>query len=59
MIGSQSGSVMEATSTSPAVNWAIWSAEVSTRTVPAPIFWPTARPSASRVAAAVVASSMR
>ena len=47
MIGSQSGSVMSATSTSPAVNSRIRSAEASTRTGPAPAFWPIARPSAS------------
>ena len=45
MIGSQSGSVMSATSTSPAVNSSIWSMSVSTRTAPAPIFCPIARPS--------------
>ncbi len=45
MIGSQSGSVMSATSTSPGENWLIWSADCSTRTGPAPIFCPIARPS--------------
>ena len=47
MIGSQSGSVMSATSTSPAWNCSIWAMDVITRTGPAPIFWPIARPSAS------------
>ncbi len=47
MIGSQSGSVMSATSTSPGVNSCIWSIELSTRTGPAPIFCPIARPSTS------------
>ncbi len=45
MIGSQSGSVMSATSTSPSLNSCIWSIEVITRAAPAPIFWPIARPS--------------
>ena len=45
MIGSQSGSVMSATSTSPSLNSCICSIEVITRTAPAPIFWPIARPS--------------
>ena len=44
MIGSQSGSVMSATSTSPAWNWSICASEVITRTGPAPIFCPIARP---------------
>ena len=45
MIGSQSGSVMSATSTSPAWNWSIWAMDFITRTGPAPIFCPIARPS--------------
>ena len=45
MIGSQSGSVMSATSTSPATNSRIWSAERRIRTAPAPTFCPMARPS--------------
>ena len=49
MIGSQSGSVMSATSTSPGLKSRIWSAEVSTRTGPAPTFWPIARPSTTGV----------
>ena len=49
MIGSQSGSVMSATSTSPAVNSAICSMSVSTLTAPAPIFCPIARPSTTVV----------
>ena len=36
MIGSQSGSVMSATSTSPGAKSCIWSIEESTRTAPAP-----------------------
>ena len=44
MIGSQSGSVMSATSTSPGWNWSICASEVITRTGPAPIFCPIARP---------------
>ncbi len=47
MIGSQSGSVMSAISTSPSMNSCICSTEVSTRAAPAPIFWPIARPSTS------------
>ena len=47
MIGSQSGSVMSATSTSPGWKSLIWSTLVSTRTAPDPIFWPIARPSTS------------
>ena len=34
MIGSQSGSVMSATSTSPGLKSRIWSADASTRTAP-------------------------
>ncbi len=45
MIGSQSGSVMSATSTSPGWNSCIAATSVRTRTAPAPIFWPIARPS--------------
>ena len=37
MIGSQSGSVMSATSTSPGLNEPIWSSEVRILTFPAPI----------------------
>lgn len=44
MIGSQSGSVMSATSTSPGWNCAIWSRLRSTRAGPAPIRCPIARP---------------
>ncbi len=55
MIGSQSGSVMSAISTSPSLNSCICSTEVSTRAAPAPIFWPMARPSTS-TSAPVVAS---
>ena len=48
MIGSQSGSVMSATSTSPVLNSChLRRSTVSTRTAPAPIFWPMARPSTS------------
>ncbi len=47
MIGSQSGSVMSATSTSPGTKLDICATELSTRTGPAPIFWPIARPSIS------------
>ena len=45
MMGSQSGSVMSATSTSPGAKSAIWSIERSTRTRPAPMRCPIARPS--------------
>ena len=45
MIGSQSGSVMSATSTSPSTKSCISSIDLITRTPPAPIFWPIARPS--------------
>ena len=45
MIGSQSGSVMSATSTSPGRNSCMRSIESSTRTGPAPIRAPIARPS--------------
>ena len=47
MIGSQSGSVMSATRTSPASKSCICSTDASTFTAPAPIFWPIARPSTS------------
>ena len=47
MMGSQSGSVMSATSTSPAENSCIRSTDWSTRTAPDPIFCPIARPSTS------------
>ena len=47
MIGSQSGSVMSATRTSPVSKAAIWSIEVRIRTLPAPMRWPMARPSTS------------
>ena len=49
MIGSQSGSVMSATSTSPGWNVSICASEVITRTGPAPIFWPIARPMVATV----------
>ena len=49
MIGSQSGSVIEATRTSPAWKEAICSTDSSTRTRPAPIRWPMARPSTRTV----------
>ena len=58
MIGSQSGSVMSATSTSPSVNSCIWSTVFSTRTGPAPIFWPIARPSTISGVACVAAASI-
>ncbi len=47
MIGSQSGSVMSATRTSPVLKAAIWSIAVRMRTLPAPMRWPMARPSTS------------
>ncbi len=49
MIGSQSGSVMSATSTSPREKSAIWSMSLKTLTAPAPIFCPIARPSTTTV----------
>ena len=55
MIGSQSGSVMSATSTSPSLNSCISSIDVITRTAPAPIFCPIARPSMITSASAVAA----
>jgi len=58
MIGSQSGSVMSATSTSPGLKVCMSSSEVSTRTGPAPIFWPIARPSTRTGAPLVVAGSI-
>ena len=45
--GSQLGSVMSVTSTSPACTWSIWLMSLTSRTGPVPIFWPMARPSAS------------
>ncbi len=45
--GSQSGSVMSVTSTSPALTLSISAAERIRRTAPMPIFWPIARPLAS------------
>ncbi|MCY1547141.1 hypothetical protein D9M68_831770 [compost metagenome] len=49
MIGSQSGSVMSETSTSPGWTLSISAMSLITRTLPAPIFWPIARPSTSTV----------
>ena len=57
--GSQSGSVMSATSTSPASNSCIDSALVRTRTAPAPIFWPIARPSTSTSPRSSIRPSIR
>ena len=51
MIGSQSGSVMSATSTSPSWKSRIWSADLRIRTAPAPAFCPIARPSTRTSAA--------
>ena len=45
--GSQSGSVMSVTSTSPAATLSISADDLTSRTVPCPIFWPIARPLAS------------
>ncbi|CAM5629812.1 hypothetical protein RLIN73S_04645 [Rhodanobacter lindaniclasticus] len=45
--GSQSGSVMSAISTSPACTLLMSASERTTRALPAPIFWPMERPSAS------------
>ncbi len=45
--GSQLGSVMSATSTSPGCTRSISASWCTTRTGPVPIFWPIARPSAS------------
>ena len=45
--GSQSGSVMSAISTSPFCTLFMSFSERITRALPAPIFWPMARPSAS------------
>ena len=42
--GSQSGSVMSATSTSPACTRSICAADFTSRTSPCPIRWPIARP---------------
>ena len=47
MICSQSGSVMSATSTSPSCTCSICDTSRTTRTVPAPMRLPTARPSTS------------
>ena len=58
MIGSQSGSVMSATSTSPSLKSCISSEDPSTRTAPAPIFCPMARPSTSTSAFFVTALSI-
>ena len=46
--GSQSGVVMSATSTSPALKLASWVALSMRRTAPTAIFSPTARPSTNR-----------
>ncbi len=49
MIGSQSGSVMSVTSTSPGLHAGhLGRCEVRMRTLPAPIFWPMARPAERR-----------
>jgi hypothetical protein len=45
--GSQLGSVMSVTSTSPGCTLSIWLMSCTSRTGPVPIFWPMARPSAS------------
>ncbi|MOA31241.1 hypothetical protein D3C78_1523890 [compost metagenome] len=45
--GSQLGSVMSVTSTSPGWTWSICEMSLTRRTGPVPIFWPMARPSAS------------
>ncbi len=42
--GSQFGSVMSVTSTSPGITRSIWLASTTTLTGPAPTFWPIARP---------------
>ena len=47
--GSQFGSVMSVTSTSPGCTRSISAVELTSRTGPVPIFWPIARPSASTV----------
>jgi hypothetical protein len=47
MTGSQFGSVMSVTSTSPFCTLDIFEASFTMRTGPAPIFWPMARPLAS------------
>jgi hypothetical protein len=49
MTGSQFGSVMSATSTSPGCTRSISDGSLMTRTGPAPIFWPIARPEVSTV----------
>ncbi|MNJ62903.1 hypothetical protein D3C87_2119560 [compost metagenome] len=45
MMGSQSGSVMSVTKTSPGCTSSIWLMELMTRAGPDPILWPMARPS--------------
>ncbi len=50
--GSQSGSVMSVTSTSPGCTLSISAADATSRTGPCPIFWPMARPLASTFDAA-------
>ena len=47
--GSQLGSVMSVTSTSPGCTRSMSAGERTRRTRPVPIFWPIARPSASTV----------
>ena len=47
--GSQFGSVMSVTSTSPACTRSISATLRTSRTGPVPIFWPMARPSVSTV----------
>ena len=47
MTGSQFGSVMSVTSTSPFLTLDIMDALATMRTGPLPIFWPMARPEAS------------
>ncbi|MOA18402.1 hypothetical protein D3C78_1579660 [compost metagenome] len=47
MIGSQSGSVMSETSTSPGCTLSISAMSWITTTLPAPMRWPMARPSTS------------
>ena len=59
MIGSQSGSVMSATNTSPGTNSCIASTEANTRTGPAPIRCPIARPSIRTVFCWAPASPIR
>ena len=45
--GSQSGSVMSATRTSPDLTRSISAGDLTRRTTPCPILWPIARPLAS------------